>query len=75
MAIESPPLRFATGASPLPTSTFTGLGDTALTTATLSRLIWSPGAYRQSAPASAYTVRLVRNFVPRVGTQRFFELF
>ena len=38
----------------LPTSTFTGLGATAWTTATMSAVVRMPGAYRQSAPASAY---------------------
>src|SRR5207342_2122197 len=44
----------ATVVKSLPTRTLTGLGATAATTAEMSDIDRSPGAYRQSAPASAY---------------------
>ena len=40
-----------------PTSTLTGFGATALTTAVISAVVRMPGAKRQSAPASANAVR------------------
>ncbi len=44
--------RSATVVKSPPTSTLTGLGATARTTAVMSAIDRRPGAYRQSAPAS-----------------------
>jgi len=49
----------ATGTGPLagPTTTLTGFGATAFTTARIESMSLRPGAYRTSAPASAKATR------------------
>ena len=49
-------VRSATVAKSPPTRTLTGFGATARTTAAMSSRLRRPGAYKHSAPASAYAV-------------------